>query len=252
MKLDEVTEKAITRLTYGELSRISQETGHVPKSKLTSLQGAPVEEIDMLDVSNNCLVSLKYCPKHVKKSFDCSYNLIKSLEYAPTVGLDFNARENPITSLSGAPTVIPRNFDVSHCTNLRTLEGGPSKVERNYFAIGCDLVNLDGIASFIGGELDICGNERLTSLKNIHKKIKRLEALRFSPRLIKSHVLGLFLIDRFKVLTAIKPPLRFKDDLGWYDILNQYLHKRENNKKFNMYDCQQALIDAGFEEYAKI
>jgi hypothetical protein len=83
----------------------------------------------------------------------------------------------------------------------------------------------------------------LTSLKNVHKIVKKIDgAFGCDGNKIKSHVLGVLLIEGCRLFRI--------DNNKVEDIVNKYL--KEPMSKQRMIDCQNELIDAGFEEYAQL
>ena len=126
--------------------------------------------------------------------------------------------------------------------NLTTLKGCPAKC-LDYLI--CDNNNLESLnlgPSYIGGFFS-CKNNKLESLSQIHKHIKFIGGVldvRFNP--LTKNLLGLILIDGL-----IEIRLDNKNIAG---ILNKYL--LQSNKKRAMLQCQQELIEAGFDEAAQL
>jgi hypothetical protein len=87
-----------------------------------------------LILSGNKLQSLKGLPKEIHGTLDISNNQLKSLE--------------------GCPEIIHEDFDVSDCF-LKTLAYGPKVVSGDYIAERNELLNIDDIATEIGGDLII-------------------------------------------------------------------------------------------------
>lgn len=146
------------------------------------------------------------------------------------VKINFNVPDNPkkwdsnynctfkkITSLKGAPEEVEGYFD---CSNnfLNDLKYAPKKV---------------------GGYFD-CSSNKITSFKDIHKTISIVEGNFYClDNPIQTHVLGLMLI------TGIKEII-FTDT--WDLILNRHLRKG----RAGLIDCQNELIEEGYEEFAQI
>jgi hypothetical protein len=107
-----------------------------------------------------------------------------------------------------------------------------------------ELTSLEGVAREIGGDLS-CSDNKLTSLEGIHKIIKRVDGVFYCARNpIKTGGIGLILIEG---LTRI--PLSSTDE--YYDafkIIKKYL----GQGKKGLLLCQDELIDAGYEKYAKL
>ena len=131
------------------------------------------------------------------------------------------------------------------CDNkqLTSLVGAPTSVGGNFYSNYSKLTSLVGAPTEVGGNFH-CSNNKLTSLAGIHKQIKKISGM-FSaagnPRL-KSNLLGLLLIDG---ITEIEI-----DDEEIAVILNRHL--LQPNKKLAMLQCQQELIEAGFDEAAQL
>lgn len=205
---------------------------------LSSLKGAPKMVNGDFDCVDNELETLKGAPEIVTGSFDCSNNKLTTLEGAPRkIGNYFSCRKNQLSSLKGSPAVIKGTFDCSD-NKLTSLEGIPEKVGNCYIS-GNILTSLVGAPKIINGDFG-CENNKLISLKDIHKIINKINGgFHHSGNPIKSHVLGLLLIDGLNEVTGHH---------NWSKILNRYLGKGRKG----MLDCQNELIDMGLEEYAQL
>ena len=83
------------------------------------------------------------------------------------------------------------------------------------------------------------GRQKITSLKNIHKLIHEVHGtFYFDTYNVRSHVLGLLKMKYLKEVDCNKNALS--------NILNKYLPEGD------LFDCQNELSDAGFEEYAQL
>jgi hypothetical protein len=105
-----------------------------------------------------------------------------------------------------------------HYNQLATLEGAPSSVGGNFF----------------------CYSNQLTSLEGIHKIIKVISGAFYcfnNP--IKSGGIGLILIEGLKKIYADQPAFK---------IIEKYL----GQGKKGVLLCQDELIEAGYEEYARL
>jgi hypothetical protein len=132
------------------------------------------------------------------------------------VGGDFSCYSNQLTSLTGAPASVTGDF---HCYNNQ-------------------LTSLTGAPTSVTGHFDCQGN-KLTSLKDIHKYIKSIAGdFYLADNPIKSHVLGLLKIKGLKSVEL--------DNEEVEKILNKYLPEGD------ILDCQQELIEAGFDDYAQL
>jgi hypothetical protein len=109
-----------------------------------------------------------------------------------------------------------------------------------YFScIGSKLTSLDGAPSSVGNNFD-CSENELTSLEGIHKIIKKMYGGFYcygNP--IVSGGIGLLLIEGLTGIYADQPALK---------IINKYL----GQGKKGLLLCQDELIEAGYEEFAKL
>lgn len=151
--------------------------------------------------------------------FVCSERSLTTLVGAPKeVGGIFCCDNNKLTSLVGCPKKIGGYFDCTH-NKITSLEGIPTSIRGNCY----------------------CYDNELTNLKDIHKMITTIRGHFFcNHNLITSHVLGLLMISELTKVVC--------DNDGWGNILNRYLGKGRKG----MLDCQNELIEAGYEEYAQL
>lgn len=192
------------------------------------------------DCSNRQLTSLEGAPEKVSGSFYCNGNMLTSLEGAPKeVDGSFNCCDTKLTSLKGAPQKVDRNF---YCSDnyLTSLKGAPKEVGGYFYCRSSKLTSLEGAPKEIGGYFDCDGN-RLTSLQGIHEIITKINgAFYVTHNPIKSHVLGLLLIDG-----CIKVSI---DNDKVSAIINKYLGKGKDG----VLAAQEELIEAGLEEFAQL
>jgi hypothetical protein len=151
----------------------------------------------------------------------------------------FEAKERSVLSVMGKqPEHYPGNFFCSR-KNLTSLKGAPSSVGGDFDCYNNVLTSLEGGPSFIGGNF-YCYKNNLTSLHNIYKQIKHIGGFAtFNYNPIKSHVLGLLLIEG---LTSV----RF-DNLEVTNIINKHLKGDRD-----VFACQEELIEAGLEDFAQL
>jgi hypothetical protein len=116
-------------------------------------------------------------------------------------------------------------FVISDNSKLKeTLVGGPTKV-------GVDVV---------------CAHTPVNNWHNIHKVFPSVgNRLNFTNGSIKSHVLGVMLIEGG--LKYVEGP-----PLSVCNILERLLRNGEPPGNKKVLDCQEALLDAGYEEFAKL
>jgi hypothetical protein len=116
------------------------------------------------------------------------------------------------------------------------LEGAPSSIGGSFFCDGNKLTTLDGAPSEIGGNFE-CADNKLT-LEGVHKIIKKMNGF-FDARTITSGGIGLLLIEGLKFIHSDHPA---------FDIIEEYL----GQGKKGLLRCQDELIEAGYEEFAKL
>jgi hypothetical protein len=206
---------------------------------ITSLEGGPVKVTVDFSCSHNKLTDLKFGPVHVGVNYHCDYNSLTSLVGAPKiVGRDFNLNMNLLTSLEGCPAFIGGGLYTFN-NKLTTLKGAPKMVGGDFSCNSNLLTSLEHCPAHIGETFSVEYN-KLTSLEGIHKHIKFIgEGAIFTENLIKSHVLGLLLIDGLKYISL--------DNKQVTDIINKYLEGSRD-----VFDCQNELMDAGLDEYAQL
>jgi hypothetical protein len=113
-------------------------------------------------------------------------------------------------------------------------------VNRSFDCSYNQLTSLEGAPNTIGGYFFCGGNQELTSLQGVYKIIKKINGrLYITDTPIKSGGIGLILIEG---LTKIY------SNLPAFKIINRYL----GQGKKGLLRCQEELVDAGYEEYAKL
>jgi hypothetical protein len=189
------------------------------------LPGYPFE--DPCDGDFNCnskqLTSLEGCPKVVKGDFYCFNNKLQSLQYCPQIVKGhFYCYYNILQSLQYCPQIVNGYLSCSF-NNLQSLQYCPQIVKGNFH----------------------CSNNSLQSLQNIHKYCKQLDRELWAfNNPIKSHVLGVMLIENIKriVLSTNRSKLQTIEK-----IINTHLKTDRD-----VFICQDNLIKAGFAEYAQL
>ena len=194
---------------------------------LTSLEGAPNKINGYFSCANNKnLTSLIGCPQEGVESFYCYSCNISSLEGTPNkINGTFNCVKNPIKSLIGCPQEGVTNFYCRTC-NLTSLEGVPKKI----------------VGTFQ------CFDNPIKSLKGIHKIIEEIDGTFIIPDSVESNILGVLKIKNLGKI-IFKSPSNEDTKKEISDIINKYL---PNPSPSDIIDCQNELIDAGFEEYAEL
>ena len=183
-----------------------------------------------LILENFQLTSLDGSPEEIKGDFSCGHNALTNFIGGPKiVNGTFLANNNKLTSLQCAPNGVGYNFFCRDNPTLVSFEGAPKFIGRS--------------ASFAN-----CG---FTSLRNVHKHFKEINGFFSVVRTpVKSHILGLFLIKgvkKFMMESQIDTNVD-KDRQKIEKIVNKYIQQG----KAGMMECQNELIDAGYEEYAQI
>lgn len=249
MKLFEISGK---RLSFKALVRELGDAGKLSKD----LSDYHLDGVVDFRATATEVHSLEGFPQSVGGYFNCSDQYLKTLMGAPRkVGTSrgrsgsFEVYRNDLRSLVGAPEHCSY-FDCSYNHDLKTLDGGPKTVDGEYKASYCALTSLVGIAAKIDGDL-ILDNNKLTSLKDINKHINTLNGiLDVYDNPITSNVVGVLLvagITRASFGDSSDHPTTLEEV---NDILNKYLPNTEGMKAVRA--CQSELVDAGFEEFAKL
>ena len=120
------------------------------------------------------------------------------------------------------------------------LIGCPDEV-RGYFDCRWNcLTSLEGVSPVIEGTL-FANCNRIESLANIGKQLKSCPKIICSENGISSNILGLLLIHNLRTILS--------DSVSAFSIIRRWLGNKEKTAIFR---CQKELIDAGFEEYAKL
>lgn len=145
----------------------------------------------------------------------------------------FSIADNALETLDGCPSFVDGDFNCQN-NKLKSFEGAPS------------IITSDGL---FGGNL-------FDSLHNIHEHIKQVDgSLYFVSQYsymkrscpIKSSVLGLLRIKGLQTVTLTDARDKSDDLYKVQEIINTYLKKPDQ-----LMECQDALIDAGLEEFAKL
>jgi hypothetical protein len=172
---------------------------------------------------------------------------IKDLKFAPKVffgDLVINNNKN-LKSLVGSPVEVPGDFSCCDNHELESLEGGPRTVGKSYKIDTCNtLKTIDGIAEKIGKHLSICNNRKLDNLAGISKKVKSCGGkLDVSGNYFTHSVMGVVVV---KGITGLEYKFGGKASKAFEIIFKC----REEGK--DPLECQDLLIDAGLQEFAKL
>ena len=216
---------------------------------LKSLIGAPQEGVTDFKANNCDLRSLEGCPTKIDGNFECWYNLeLTSLKGMPQEGVkSFHIRDCSLTSLEGAPQKINGDFNCAGNYTLTSLKGMPQEGVNNVYINKCELESLEGIAPHIKGSITLDANKRITSLKHIYRHLKSCREMRIGAE-VESNILGVLKIKNLEKLSIVdERHFEAKEDIS--NIINKYL---PNPTSDQIIDCQNELIEAGFEEYAEL
>ena len=132
-------------------------------------------------------------------------------------------------------------FEDEERSVLSVMGEQPEQCEGCFYCEDKALTSLEGVPSFIGLDL-ICYDNDLTSLHNIHKIIKHIgRDANFISNPLKSHVLGLLLIDGLREVR-----------LGFNNRKIEYIINRHLRGDRDVFACQEELIENGFEDFAQL
>ncbi len=195
-----------------------------------------LDNIGNLRMQNMGLKSLKTCPVYIKGNLDVTGNKLRTLQGAPKE--------------IGGMLVVANN----QLTSLR----GPKHVGMGVYASDNQLTSLKGFPE-CDGPIILDGN-KLTSLQNVHENIKSMYgmlSLRGNP--LRSHLLGVMLVgglQRIFLDNTIDVEVgQGKESLRLQTILNDHLKEKNSREKAPrelLFRCQEALINAGFEDFAHL
>lgn len=195
-----------------------------------------------VDTPHESLAIDQQCYAVVDGDFDCSGNVtLKSLEGGPKqVNGDFYANGNSLTNLDHLPKITGAVW--IHTNQLTSLKGCPKEVN-GYFTCGSNqLTSVTGTPEIIHGDANFSYNP-ITSLKDVHKHIKQVDgSLHVEACPLHSNVLGVLLIKNVQEF--------FMTHKRVQNIINDYL---PNNRGMEaVFECQEKLIEEGYEEFAEL
>jgi hypothetical protein len=126
---------------------------------------------------------------------------------------------------------------------LTSLKGTPASIKGDLICSDNLLTSFENCTPIIDGCI-FADNNKFTSLKDIHKNFKEIKGeIHLTGNPIKSHVLGLLLIPGELTYIGL-------DDKRLQDILLKHIPNTTGNK--GVLACQNALLDAGFDDFAQI
>ncbi len=217
-------------------------------TNLTSLKGFPgmdvLPELKDITIDMNPFKSLEGLPKNFTGDLlinDCGN--LKNLKGCPPQLREIYLNGSGLESFEGGPVEV-KAFTAEHMAKLKTLKGFP-KIVREWAHLSADLIK----------EFDCeCDNvEMLTidfpveNLKNFHKAFKRVVSLSIYGDDIKSHILSLMLVKNLKEVILINGGDVLNEAI---DIVNDHLPN--DTGMDGLLACQDALMEAGLDQYAKI
>jgi hypothetical protein len=224
---------------YGELpvkfARIKG-TFDVSGATLTSMKNFPTQVNEDFIVEDTTIKSFVGGPSWVGGTVFATDGKFESLEGMPTyIGLNCGLRYNYyLTSLKGTLDTVIGDFSVAGCENLSDLTGSPTSVG-GWDSSGChSLRSLKGISEEIHGDAyfaDCINLESLEGLKYVGGELGIKRCLKLKK------VLYVFKIKGVQKVVH--------DNNTLTKILNKYLPSRD------IIGCQDELMDAGLEEYAR-
>lgn len=166
------------------------------------------------------------------------HSVLNVMHPQPETVKEFDCAGVKLTSLEGSPSTVLDQFDCQD-NELKSFKGGPKTVGGAVVADFNMISSLEGFPKSVGSFVSLEGNE-LSSLHNIHKFIPKMSGILYlSGNPIRSHVLGLLLIDGITHIVY--------DGGKIQKIINKHL-----NDDRDVFACQEELIEAGFEDYAQL
>lgn len=178
----------------------------------------------------------------VTGEFNCfSCMALETLQGAPkSVGEDFNCHFCPkLTSLQGAPEKVGKTFNCTNCNNLMSLQGAPRSVGVGFYCHSCPkLTSLQGAPRSVGDNFGCSGCHDLVSLYGAPKSIGTSFICYDCPKL--KVILPVLKIRQLKAFEMDSVNAKI------YKIIKKYLPTND------IFGARAELIEAGFEEYARI
>jgi hypothetical protein len=164
-----------------------------------------------------------------------------------------------LTSLEGGPEEVGNGFSCAFCSSLKSLKGAPTILWGFLRCYECtDLVSLEGAPTSIGGDFRCWNNHSLTSFKHCPQIIgglfecsscTKVNSLDYLPKQIDGDVDMSYLVNVKNYLAVFKikgiEKIKISNLSDVAKILNKYIKQRD------IIGCQDELIEAGFEEYAR-
>ena len=173
----------------------------------------------------------------------------------------FSANDSGLKTLKNFPDSVGWDLNISN-NKIKSLEGFPKSVLKKIILSQNPITSLEHISKKCM-VLSIKNCQNLKSLHNLHKQITQFYepyGAFFAGKIIvgteeecfiRDSILGVFLIPGFKSFDSV---YSFKvggpaKAFGPFEIVNKHMKNKTDD---SIYECQEELINAGFEEYAKI
>lgn len=161
-----------------------------------------------------------------------------------------------LTSLEGFPKHVDGRV-ICAGNWLTDLNGDLDEVTRSFDVSSNRLTSLEGCPKLSGDHVTLnLFNNNLTSLRNIHKHIPRLDGrIILTSNPIKTHVLGLLLIDGLIEINyddIFSVESHDKELRRVVEIINRHLTEDRRVSMARVNRCQDELIEADLEDFAEI
>lgn len=146
------------------------------KTRLKSLKGGPRIVMGDFGISSNDLTDLEHSPDEVHGVYDCRLNFnLKTLRGCPDELERLDASYCDLRTLIGGPTIMRKRdytpfYIVAGNPNLTSLEGAPTEIPGNFNAYGCGLKDLRGAPAIVRLSFSV-GENPLESLEGCPKVV---------------------------------------------------------------------------------
>ncbi len=192
-------------------------------------------------ISDCGLESLEGSPTHVTEGFFCQSNKLKTLKGAPEiVAGEFCCDSNQLTDLQGSPKEVEKYS--CNGTGITSLKGAPIRVEEDFSCVSNQISSFEFCPRYIGDDLNL-ENNKITSLKGVHKHFDHCEKISLSMNTIVEGGIGLLLIPGLKEIW-------FRNDKTKFAKAIKIIDKYVGQGKAGLLACQEELIEKGLEAFA--
>lgn len=157
----------------------------------------------------------------------------------------FNVGENEtIETLIGGPEVVSGNYWIHDCPKLKSLNGMAKKIKGTLNIENIPISSLDYMPSEFVGDLKLGSLPNFKSLIGIEEILSNFNGIMYSDfSNINTGGLGLLLIPHLQIIMPATTTTLPKP----FEIIQNHFGK-ENA----VFECQEKLIEAGFEEFAQL